>query len=209
MPPPLSSPGTSSRAHEQILDAVVALDGDRLRDVVLRYADQHGHDALVVDVLVPTLRRIGVMWERGRLGVMHEHLASSIVRSAIGQLTRPVRATGLPKVVLSCPPGELHDLPLHMFALMLVERHLDPLVLGADTPIPAIAQTARAVTARACVVATVRPRAILAYRGALERLSENRPVFVAGPVGAAFPASRTLGLLPHDWREAADIVAGA
>lgn len=164
----LSSPDTMSRAHEQILDAVVALDGDRLRDVVLRYADQHGNDALVADVLVPTLRRIGVMWERGRLGVMHEHLASVIVRSSIGQLTCQT-PTAAAKVVLSCPPGELHDLPLHLFSLMLVQRHLDPLVLGADTPIPATAQTARAVNANVCVITTLRPRAILAYRGALER----------------------------------------
>lgn len=153
----LSSPDTMSRAHEQILDAVVALD-----------ADQHGNDALVADVLVPTLRRIGVMWERGRLGVMHEHLASVIVRSSIGQLTCQT-PTAAAKVVLSCPPGDLHDLPLHLFSLMLVQRHLDPLVLGADTPIPATAQTARAVNANVCVITTLRPRAILAYRGALER----------------------------------------
>ena len=115
----------------RIFDAVLTLDEDALREEFSRALDEHGVDALVADVLVPALRHVGVMWSAGELSVMHEHHASNIVRSVVSGFRGEAAAKGRPRAVLTCPPGELHDLPNHLFSAMLVQRGWAPLVLGA------------------------------------------------------------------------------
>lgn len=108
--------------NHRIFDAVVNLDAASLRDEFTTALDNHGIDALICEIMIPVLRQVGIMWQNGELGVMHEHHVSNIVRSVVAEFRGPAVREKKRRVILACPPGELHDLPSHLFAAMLLER---------------------------------------------------------------------------------------
>lgn len=193
------------RGREEIYDAILGLDAAAIQRLVVRFKLSGGTDVVVADVLIPVLRRVGEQWESGELSVLHEHHASSIIRSMVAQFRRPVIRAQRPAVVLACPPGELHDLPAHLFSLMMMEREMAPIVLGADTPWKAMAGAVRSVQARACVLSGMKPGAIRYRHTVLKMLAASAPVFVAGPLGDGLDVPG-VHALSDDWRAAADVV---
>lgn len=194
-----------SAVREQLFDAALGLDGDTMRVVVLDCLDTHGVDVVVADVVVPVLRHIGELWQQGRLSVMHEHHASGVLRSLAGELRRGLPREGRRTIVLTCPPGELHDLPSHLFSAMLVDRDFASVVLGASTPWRSTLTATRAVGADAVLVSGTRPRSLRTKSSFLAQMAQSVPLFVAGPAATDLAIPGVTGL-PPDWREAADLV---
>jgi DNA-binding transcriptional MerR regulator len=148
-------------------------------------------DSILSDVLIPFLRELGERWERGEITVAQEHFASSVLRGRLLGLARGWdRGTGS-RVLLSCAPGELHDLGLIAFGLALRARGFRILYLGADTPIESVAQTARAARPHVLVVSAVSAELFKEIAGALRELAAEYPVYLGGAgataVGEEFP----------------------
>ncbi|WP_170226428.1 cobalamin B12-binding domain-containing protein [Rudaeicoccus suwonensis] len=193
--------------RNDVFDAILGLDGDLLHHDLVAYHDRFGSDSLVADVLIPVLRNVGDMWEQGQLGVLHEHHASGIIRSVIGTIRRPAFSTSAAGnvVVLACPPRELHDLPNHLFSLMLLDRGLAPVVLGANTPWKALTAALHSTGAVSCVLSGVNPVLIHRYP-LLSRLASITPIHLAGPLGDGVEVAG-VHRLSDDWRAAADDIA--
>ena len=96
-------------------------------------------DAVASRVLLPVLHEIGTRWESGEISVAEEHFATALLRGRMLALGRNWGAGRGPLAVLACPPGELHDLGLIAFGLVLRERGWRIALLGSDTPIGTIA----------------------------------------------------------------------
>ena len=148
-------------------------------------------DSILSDVLIPFLRELGKRWERGEITVAQEHFASSILRGRLLGLARGWDRGIGPRVLLSCAPGEQHDLGLVAFGLALRARGFGILYLGADTPIESVAQTARAAHPHAVVVSAVSAERFKEIAGALRELAAEYPVYLGGAgattVGGEFP----------------------
>ena len=68
--------------------------------------------ATVTDIVLPSLRHIGRLWETGRISVADEHAAAEICRYVLYRLfdgVEPAPPTGL-KALVACVPGEEHEL---------------------------------------------------------------------------------------------------
>ena len=194
-------------ARRTVMAAVRDLDGATVRDALLQTLLVSGVDATVAEVVMPVLRDVGDGWERGDLGVLHEHFVSSSFRGVLGELRMPVQGEQVRTVVLACPPRELHDLPLELFGAMLHARWWRVVSLGANTPMTAVADAARHLDADACVIAGVRRSAFESRVAALSRLGERVPMFLAGEGALALPtAPPGTTVLPRDLRVAADLV---
>jgi MerR family transcriptional regulator, light-induced transcriptional regulator len=137
-------------------------------------------DSILSDVLIPFLRELGKRWERGEITVAQEHFASSVLRGRLLGLARGWDRGIGPRVLLSCAPGELHDLGLVAFGLALRARGFRILYLGADTPIESVAQTARAARSHAVVVSAVSAERFNEIAGALRELAAEYPVYLGG-----------------------------
>jgi len=148
-------------------------------------------DSILSDVLIPFLRELGKRWERGEITVAQEHFASSVLRGRLLGLARGWNRGIGPRVLLSCAPGEQHDLGLVAFGLALRARGFRILYLGADTPIESVAQTARAAHPHAVVVSAVSAERFKEIAGALRELAAEYPVYLGGAgataVGGEFP----------------------
>ena len=148
-------------------------------------------DSILSDVLIPFLRELGKRWERGEITVAQEHFASSVLRGRLLGLARGWDRGIGPRVLLSCAPGERHDLGLIAFGLALRARGFRILYLGADTPIESVAQTARTAYPHAVVISAVSAERFKEIAGALRELAAEYPVYLGGAgattVGGEFP----------------------
>jgi MerR family transcriptional regulator, light-induced transcriptional regulator len=148
-------------------------------------------DSILSDVLIPFLHELGERWERGEITVAQEHFASSVLRGRLLGLARGWDRGIGPRVLLSCAPGERHDLGLIAFGLALRARGFRILYLGADTPIESVAQTARAAHPQFVVVSAVSAELFKEIAGALRDLAAEYPVYLGGAgataVGRDFP----------------------
>ena len=100
------------------------------------------------DVVLPYLRDLGERWERGEATVAQEHFASNVLRGRLLGLARGWGRGSGPRAVLACAPGELHDLPLIVFGLVLSARGWVITYLGPDTPISTIQELSGGARAR-------------------------------------------------------------
>ena len=93
-------------------------------------------------VVAPAMYRIGVLWERGEIGVAHEHMATQIALRTLAllrELFRVVRRRGDHRVMLAAVQGEQHTVGLQMAGDLLEEAGYDVLMLGPDVPTDALA----------------------------------------------------------------------
>jgi len=199
--------------HEAVRATLVAavrdLDGDAVRQLLARAIRSAGVDDAVAQVMVPVLGQIGDAWASGELSVVHEHFASNAFRGVLGHVRVRSSSRAGRVVVLACPPGELHDLPLELFGALLRARGWRVVTLGADTPLGAIEEAVRLLDADACVLASVRRSAFESRAVMLSELAATTriPVFLAGQGALTLPsAPHRTTILPADMRRAADQV---
>lgn len=98
---------------------------------------------LVLEVVLPVLRRIGEEWVAGTLKPGQEHLISHIIRNVLGNLLRVLTSTTQPRTALFATlPGELHELGILSAALLAASSGVAALYLGVNLPVEDIADTA-------------------------------------------------------------------
>lgn len=186
-------------------------------DRLLLAFDEHGaQDALdrlfaavelevaVRDGILPLLRALGDRWATGEISVAQEHFSSALIRARLLGLARGWDRGRGPRAVLACAPGELHDIGLIAFGLVLRREGWRILYLGQDTPVGAAVAAVRRAKARALVVAATEPTQLGALRGPALALPRGTLLAVGG-AGARAPLARRLGAMLLG----PDLIAGA
>ena len=157
-------------------------------------------DVVLEEAVLPYLRELGERWERGEVSVAQEHFASNLVRARLVALARGWDRGEGPRALLACIEGELHDLPLLAFGLMLRSYGWRICYLGATTPLASIAETARAIEPAVIVVSGTVTGAFddVPTRG-LRDLGRLASLYVAGAAADETLARRTrAGYLDDD-----------
>lgn len=159
-----------------------------------------GYDPTEVcmEVLVPTLHRVGERWEAGEVDVAAEHRASVIVRQALGRLSPRFRRRGRGRgtVVVGSAPGERHDMAVTVVADLLCDAGFDGVDLGADVPAPAFAAAASRADHLVAVAISATMSADPALAAAVEAVRAAAPeavVLVGGQGVSGLEHARALG----------------
>jgi MerR family transcriptional regulator, light-induced transcriptional regulator len=134
-------------------------------------------------LVLPVLERIGARYERRGDCIDMEHLFSGVVQRALsGVAARRQPTDGGQPVLLACPDGEQHALPLHALAAALAEAGCATRVLGASVPAAALASAVRRIGPRAVFVwAQSQSCARAAELAALPRRRAAVALVVGGP----------------------------
>jgi DNA-binding transcriptional MerR regulator len=124
---------------------------------------------VIRDVLLPYLHDIGERWADAHLSVAQEHFASGFINSRLlGLARRWDRGLG-PRALLACPAGEQHTFGLIAFGIALHQIGWRIIYLGADTPIPLVAEVAASTQPRLTVISAAMPGRL---HGALPELRD-------------------------------------
>lgn len=121
----------------EIYDAVIngyAEECNRLLDF---FFSQYHYNVVFFSIIAPLMQRVGDEWERGNIGVAHEHMVSNhIIYQRFMHFFRefPI-SPKKPKALTFCPSGEKHYFGILLFALFLRENGFEVIYLGPDTPL--------------------------------------------------------------------------
>lgn len=197
---------------DPIVAGAIALDPRAVRSALLDAERELGIVRTVEDVAVIGLREIGDHWAVGTCDVAGEHLGTGEIRRWFGEVAaRRIDEASGPPAVLACAPDELHTGGLEAFRVLLVERGVPALLLGAQTPPESFALTVRDSGAAASVMLCHRAQA---RRGSLVTLRllagiRGTHVYYAGNGFAAARGRRSVPgtYLGTDLSAAADLVA--
>lgn len=156
-------------------------------------------ETLLSHVVLPYLREVGERWTRNDVTVAQEHFASTILRTRLLEAGRAWDAGDGPRVVLACPPGELHDLGLIALGLALRAQGWRITFLGANAPLETVGEAADTVEPDLVVLGAVTTGPYSSQREALARLAERHPVAIGGAGATAeIAAAAGAAYLPED-----------
>jgi DNA-binding transcriptional MerR regulator len=132
------------------------------------------------DVVLPYLHELGDRWERGDVTIAQEHFASNVIRGRLAGLARGWGSGHGPRAILACPPGELHDLSLLIFGIVLNRNGWRIEYLGANTPIQELVGAVGRSRPDLVVVAATTNDHFDGIHVELARLATVVPVALAG-----------------------------
>jgi methanogenic corrinoid protein MtbC1 len=165
-------------------------------------------EVVLREVLMPYLHELGERWERGEASVAQEHFASNLVRGRLMALARSWDRGSGPRALIACAEGELHDLPLLGFGLVLRGHGWRISYLGADTPVASIVEAAESLAADAVVVSGTVDGVFDPIVTKLREVAVHAPLYLSGAAATERIAERAHGtLLNHDLVEAAEALA--
>jgi MerR family transcriptional regulator, light-induced transcriptional regulator len=138
-------------------------------------------ELVLQEVVLPYLHRLGDRWEAGEISVAQEHFASNLLRGRLLGLAQGWGQGQGPGAILACLPGEHHELGLLAFGVALRRRGWRITYLGTDSPIDAVADTARSVPPAVVVLLGMTPDNFLDHARQIKQLANQVQVMIAGP----------------------------
>jgi DNA-binding transcriptional MerR regulator len=144
------------------------------------------------DVVLPFLTELGERWERGTASVAQEHFASNVIRGRLAGLARGWGNGHGPRAVLACPPGELHDLALMIFGIILNGNGWRIDYLGMITPVDELTRTVAMRRPDLVVLAATLPENLEPLAPQLTTLALHTPLALAG-AGATLELADAVG----------------
>ena len=178
-----------------------------------------GHDwgAALDQVLFPALTAIGESWSEDSILSANEHFASEVIRrelcAAIARL--PVAPEPLPPpVLLACPEDERHELGLLGLFLLLRERRVHVVYLGADVPVSDLVNAVAHLQPRAVCLSATLPSTVSSLRRSMRALISARAgcrLYAGGPALVSTERAGDIPavLLPLSLSAAVDVLTGA
>ena len=172
--------------------ALDAFDEPAAQAVLDRLVSDLSLTAVLRDVVMPYLTELGERWERGTASVAQEHFASNVIRGRLAGLARGWGNGHGPRAVLACPPGELHDLALMVFGIVLNRNGWRIDYLGMNTPVEELARTVEARRPDLVVLAATLPGNLEPHATQLTALAQHAPLALAG-AGATAQIAAAVG----------------
>jgi methanogenic corrinoid protein MtbC1 len=142
-PPPFPSPAFPHITGERVddlraiwVEACLAFDEYQAQHLLARAFALFPLETVCYQILQQGLTEIGQGWYEGRITVQQEHFASALaLRQMEALLASLPSATRHGRIVVACPPTELHTFSSLMISLMLRRLGWDVVYLGANVPL--------------------------------------------------------------------------
>ena len=179
----------ASELSGDLRQALDAFDEPAAEAVLDRLVSDLSVAAVLRDVVLPYLAELGGRWERGTASIAQEHFATNVIRGRLAGLARGWGNGHGPGAVLACPPGELHDLGLMIFGIVLNRNGWRIAYLGMSTPVEEIARTVDARRPDLVVLAATLPGTLRPLAAQLTALARRTPLALAGAGATAQIAS--------------------
>ena len=92
-------------------------------------------DMVTEQVIIPVLRMLGDRWQARETGIAEEHFFSAFLRNKLGaRLHHESHRSRGNKILVSCFPGEHHELGILLFCIAAIRHGYQILYLGTDMP---------------------------------------------------------------------------
>ncbi|NIO11688.1 MAG: MerR family transcriptional regulator [Deltaproteobacteria bacterium] len=188
---PASEASSSLFLVEASVSAVLDLDAGALERTLTRAEINLSKLSLIDQVVVPLVQKLGDLWSDGSLKIVHEHMASSVIRTFLGDILRfsEVPPTAIP-IILTTPVGHLHELGALIAAVTSASEGWRSMYLGPNLPAEEITNAAERTQAKVVGLSVVYPpddpRVIRELKALRRYLSETVVLVVGGQAAEAY-----------------------
>ena len=160
----------------RLLDAIHRNDLGTASHILRTATLLTGVHQLVLKILAPALREIGLQWEREELAVWQEHFLSNQIAGVAASLQ--YTPAGNTCVIFATPPFERHGFGIALASLLAAGRGVRACNLGVTVPATELIAAARRLGAAAVVVGLTQ-----------QTFSDTEAVKYAMELDAGLPAS--------------------
>jgi DNA-binding transcriptional MerR regulator/methylmalonyl-CoA mutase cobalamin-binding subunit len=124
---------------DRILDAIEHFNEAKLDRAYTEALSLYPIDMVTERVILPVLKTLGERWEDREAGIAEEHFFSAYLRNKLGaRLHHEATRSRGKRVLVSCIPGEYHELGILLFCIATVASGYQVLYLGTDLPLKQI-----------------------------------------------------------------------
>ena len=177
---PSITASTVGELSAALLRALDVFDEPAAHAVLDRLVSDLSLTTVLRDVVIPYLAELGRRWQRGTASIAQEHFASNVIRGRLAGLARGWGSGHGPRAVLACAPGELHDMALMVFGIVLNRNGWRIDYLGANTPVEELGRAVDATHPDLIVLAATLPETLKPLRPKLTALARRAPLALAG-----------------------------
>lgn len=106
-------------------------------------------------VVTPTMRHISDLWTQKKITIYEEHRMSFNIRMHLIKLDQFISDTtkkDSPTAILACAPGEFHEMPLQLIALLFKLNSWKTYILGVNISISELIKAAKKIKPQVVVV---------------------------------------------------------
>ncbi|MFH2000038.1 MAG: MerR family transcriptional regulator [Planctomycetota bacterium] len=168
----------------ELMDAVMRFDEAAFQESLSRAAVAMGRMLLLEEIVIPLIRRVDDMWNRGTLRIAHEHMVTAMLRSFLNGLDGTSHLPpNAPRLVITTPSGQVHELGALITASSAVMAGWNAIYLGADLPAEEICAVVIRNRASAVALSLVYPTDDPRIVGELRKLKKRLPGHVEIIVG--------------------------
>jgi len=149
---------TETEIIDLCLELTANLDRDGLYKILLGAEARFSKPVLLDDIILPFLQKIGERWQEGLLKIAHEHLASAVLRSFLGELLISFKAPqNAPSIISTTLSGQYHEFGATIAALAAISEGWRAIYMGPNLPAEEIAFGASENRVKAIALSLVYP----------------------------------------------------
>lgn len=141
-------------------------------------------DVVFQRVLVPLQIRIGELWFDEKIGVAVEHYVTTQVKQKLFAAMNMTSSQNGPKIVIACPPWELHEIGAQMVAYHCSTLGCQAILLGANLPLEDLIHFCTNTNPDGLVLSFTSPigenRGKIFFAEIVKNISPLYPVWVGG-----------------------------
>jgi MerR family transcriptional regulator, light-induced transcriptional regulator len=208
-PVPASQPGSSSylALQQELLNFLLQFDEANAGEVIRRAFALYSVDQVLLEVVTPSLVKIGDMWHEGSLPIAVEHYATQFCMQHLMSMlaaSAPPARDGL--IVAACAPGETHQIGLLMLVVMLRWRGWNVKYLGPDLKLERLEEALGPIKPRMLMFTANREETagqLNQLPQILARFPEPKPLVIVG--GLAFTTMRLSEEIPAIYIQASPV----
>lgn len=178
-----------SETRRNLLSALVAGDSARATIIVSEATRKYGYVPMAEGLVQPVMQAIGTMWQRRKVSVAQEHLATAIIQKLLVRefVNAPFADPIERSVLLACVANNHHQLGLRILADAFELKGWTVQFLGADTPtadlLRQVHDTRPNVVALSLSLGRQIPVLKNVVAGIRERMAPDPPWIIAGGAG--------------------------
>lgn len=136
-------------------------------------------------LVAPLMQEIGEQWREGALRIAHEHLATAVVRTLLGNICQGFEASAaMPNLVIATPRGQFHEIGALIAGTTAAAEGWQVTYLGPNLPaeeiVGCVVQNAAKAVGLSIIYPTDDPYLATELRKLRRGLQDHIPLFVGG-----------------------------
>jgi DNA-binding transcriptional regulator YhcF (GntR family) len=121
-----------SNNQQQLIDQLLAFDSIGAEQTIRSILANHSLETVAVRLFPQVIRQLETHWHKGKANLLAQHYAITTLRSQLISMVNATNCECGAKALLSCAPGDQHEIGLLLLALSLRRRGYAVIYLGPN-----------------------------------------------------------------------------